>query len=354
MPEPTGTAPYRRGVATLRAGDRQVRALIDTAGSAICLRQSVVDELGLELHEWLDDQGAAVSVVDPPELRVGDAVLDTEGLVAYGFEDVRPLGLAARQADVIVPASVLRRHHVVLDDPGGTISVGPPGSLERKGAAIPVQVEPSSGLVVVTVEVGGEPFDLLLDTAVSSCLAVDGLLRAWQGDHPDWPASISAVGPGNMTGLLMESRIPMLRVPAIQVGPFTLPDVAFAWRGDADLGADGALGGNVLQLFRVDLDYSAGSVRLEQGAPFPDNDTELVGVVLAIGDDGYEVAATVSGLEDVRPGDALVAVDGTDVADASLPEVLDLLRGTPGDRRRLSLRRDGEALDVHAPVLRLL
>lgn len=350
----TGTAPYRHGITTIAASGRPVQALVDTAGSALCLRQSLVDELGLQVHEWLDDHGAPVSVVEPPELRLGDALLDTEGLVAYGFDDVRPLGLAARQADLLLPAPVLRRHHVVLDDPGGTMSVADPGSIERAGVPVPVFIDDDSGYVVANVEIDGETFDLLVDTAVTCSAAVDGLLRAWQGDHPDWPVSASAVGPGNVTGMPVEARVPMLRVPLVQLGPFSVPEVAFAWRGAGDVPTDGTLGGNVLRLFRVDLDYPSGSVRLEQGAPFPDNDAELVGVVLALGDEGWEIAATVSGLEDVRPGDSLVAVDGTATDGRSLPEVLDLLRGTPGDRHQLTLRREGATLDVHAPVLRLL
>jgi hypothetical protein len=352
--EPTGSAPYRHGIAELTAAGRPVRVLVDTAGTALCLSQALVDELGLDVHEWLDDQGTAVSVVEPPELRVGDAVLDTEGLVAYGFEDVRPLGLAARHADVLLPATVLRRHHVILDDPAGVMTVGPPASLERRGVAVPTMIDPDSGLILTSIEVDGEAFELVLDTAVTSSLAVDGLLRAWQGDHPDWPASVSAVGPGNMVGLPLEAKVPMLRVPLVQWGPFQVPEVAFTWRGDGDVLGEGALGGNVLKLFRLDLDWSAGSVRVEQGAPFAEHDAELVGVVLALGEEGWSVVATVSGLDDVRPGDLLIAVEGVETAERPLPEVLDLLRGTPGDRKHLTVDRDGERLDVDVPVLRLV
>lgn len=350
----TGSSDYHGGMAALTSAGRPVRALVDTAGTALCLRQSLADELGLEIHEWLDDRGVPVAVVEPPELLVGEAVLDTEGLVAYAFEDVRPLGLAARHADLLLPATVLRRHHVTIDDPAGRITIGPPGSGARRGAAVPAVVDPDSGLVLTSVEVDGEAFDLVLDTAVTACLAVDGLLRAWQGDHPDWPASASAVGPGNMTGLPVEGRVPMLRVPLLGWGPFQVPQVAFAWRGEGDVLAEGALGANVLRLFRVELDYAAGSVRAEQGAPFPEHDAELVGVVLVLGDEGYEVAATVSGLDEVLPGDQLVAVGGEEVAARPLPEVLDLLRGTPGDRKHLTLRRDGVPVEVDVPVLRLV
>jgi hypothetical protein len=353
MSDAAGTAPYLHGVAVLEAEGRSVVSLVDTAGTALCLSQALADELGLTVHEWLDDQGVAVAVVDPPPVLVGGIALDTEGLVAYAFEDTRPLGLAARRADLLLPAAVLRRHHVVLDGPAGVLEIGPPSSLERRGVAVASTFD-DHGLVRLMIEVDGEPVEVVLDAALTCCLAVDRVVRGWQQRHPDWPASASAVGPGNVTGSPVETRIPMVRVPALELGSFTVPEVAFAWRNDGELLADGSLGGNVLDLFRVDIDYASGSIRFEQGRPFPENDTEQVGVVLALGDDGWFVAATVSGLEDVRPGDLLRSVDDVEVADLALPSVLDLLRGAPGDRHHLQLERDGTTVEVDAPVLRLL
>lgn len=350
-----GSAPYRAGVAELTVDGRPSRVLVDTAGSDLCMTQSLADELGLTVHEWVDGpDGAPVAVVDPPTLVAGDAGFDVEGLVAYAFEDVRGLGLAARRADMLLPATVLRRHHVVLDDPGGVMQVGPPGSLERRGVPVAVTVDDATGAFVTTVDVDGSLVDLVIDAAVACSLGADPVMRDWQRAHHDWPASASAIGPANMTGLPVEARVPMLRVPLVQWGPFSLPQVAFAWRSGG-VTASGSLGGNVLRLFRLDVDWAAGSVRVEQGMPFADDGTEQVGVVLAVEDDGgYAITATVSGLDDVRPGDRLVAVDGHAVDELSLAEVLELLQGTAGDRHELSLHRGEEALVVSAPVLRLL
>jgi hypothetical protein len=353
MADATGSAPYRHGVAVLDAAGRPAVTLVDTAGTALCLSMALAEELELPVHEWLDDQGIPVAVVDPPPLSVGGAPLDTEGLVAYAFEYTRPLGLAARRADVLLPSTVLRRHHLVLDGPNERIEIGPPGGLERRGVAVPTTID-DHGMVRLTIDVDGHVIDVVLDSALSCCLAADRVVRGWQQRHPNWPASASAVGPGNVIGSPVEARIPMLRVAAVEIGSFTVPEVAFAWRNDDDLLVDGALGGNVLDLFRVDIDYAAGSVRFEQGRPFGDNDTEQVGVVLALDEHGWLVAATVSGLEEVLPGDVLVRVDDVEVAHLALPGVLELLRGTPGDRRRLTLHRGDDELEVAAPVLRLL
>jgi hypothetical protein len=147
--------------------------------------------------------------------------------------------------------------------------------------------------------------------------------------------------------------------------------VAFAWRADAafadlvDPGTSapvvGALGGNVLRGFRVEVDHHRGEVWLEQGALLAPDDTDMVGMVLTRepsgeGLDGttYQVAAAVTGLGEVRVGDRLVAVDGEPVAMLTLAEVLAALAGEPGTARAVTLERDGELVQVDAPVTRVL
>lgn len=352
---PAGSAPIRHGVIEVDVGlDRPVRAILDTAGTQLCVSEWLVDALGLAVDERLEQVGGVVSSCEPPSVSLGGFELDTDGLVAYGFEDTLGLGLAARQAELLLPAPLLRRHHLVVDLAASQVHIGPPGSFERRGVVVPATFDPS-GLVVAHVEVeGAGTADLVIDTALPCSLAVDELVRAWKTSHPGWPASAAAIGPGNVTGHPSEARIPMVRVPALRWAGFTLPSVAFAWRGDADLGTDGSLGADALAPFRIDLDYSAGTVRLEQGAGFPEGDAEMVGVVLGLTDDGWEVTATVTGLDEVRAGDILMAVDGEPVKARSLPEVLELLRGEPGRRHQLHLRRGMDMVEVDAPVLRLL
>jgi hypothetical protein len=352
---PTGSAPLRHGVVDLDVGlDRPVRAILDTAGTQLCLSEWLVEALDLTVDERLEQQGSVVSSGEPPTLSIGGYELDTDGLVAYGFEDTLGLGLAARGADLLLPAPVLRRHAVVVDLAAGELTIGDAGSLERRGLVVPSTFDPSGQIVAhVQIEDGGV-VELVLDTALPCSLAVDGVLRRWQSEHPDWPASLAAVGPGNVSGHPAEARIPMVRVPAVRWAGFTMPSVAFAWRGDADLGSDGALGAGALSPFRIELDYAGKTVRLEQGAPFPDPDADLVGVVLGLTADGWEVTAAVTGLDEVRAGDVLMAVDGEPIKPLTLPEVLDLLRGEPGERRHLHLRRGMDAVEVDAPVLRLL
>ena len=119
-----GSAPlnlvHGRPVATLDGG---VRAVVDTAGAAILLAQSTADDLELQVIETIEEGGEVFTVLEPPSLSAGGYALDTDGLPAYGFEDARAVGLTADGLDLVLPASLLQRHAVVLDALGdGTTS----------------------------------------------------------------------------------------------------------------------------------------------------------------------------------------------------------------------------------------
>ena len=351
-----GTAPltlvHHRPVVTLGG----LRVLFDTAGSALLLDQSVANDLGLATIEAVEEGGQVFTVLEPP----GIELLDTDGIPAYGFDDTRELGMAAHGIDVVVPARVLQRHRVVLDPVDGFATID--GDDEPRGVRVPADVDPASGLTRVTVLVAGEVLVLLLDTGVSCSLAADRVMQRWSARG--WPASAASVGPGNMAGLRVEARTPMVRVPEVEVGQFTIPGVAFAWRGDSDVAripgapVDGSLGASAMRAFRVELDAAHGNVWFEQRAPMSpveDSDADQVGVTLVLGDDGgWEVAATVTGLDDVHVGDRLVSVDGEPVDGRTLGDVLTMLGGPVASTHHVLVRRADQVVAADVPVVRLL
>ena len=173
---------------------------------------------------------------------------------------------------------------------------------------MPAQMLIDGGVIVIEVEVMGAPMSVLLDTGVSCSLAADRLVRAWQAADPDLPSSAAAVGPGNMAGLPVEARTPMVRVPLVAWGDFSVPGVAFAWRGDGDVAPyDGSLGGNVLRFFRIGLDHGRDELWVEQRAAVEvGGDADQVGVTLVLTDDfEWMVGAVVLGLTAVQVGDRL-------------------------------------------------
>ncbi len=352
-----GSAPLRlvhgRPVVTL---DGDVRAVVDTAGAAVLLAQDVADRLDLTVVETIEEQGEVFTVLEPPPLSVGGYELDTDGVPTYGFEDTRALGLAASHLDVVLPATLLQRHALSLDAAEGVAWFGDAGALVGEGVRVAADVATDSGLVTVTCRVLGRHLSLLLDTGVSCSLAADTVVGDWLERVRDLPTSAAAVGPGNMAGLRVEARTPMVRVPALEWGDFTVPNVAFVWRGNADVAPfDGSLGANVLRAFKLGLDLRRGDVWIEQRAPLIGDDTDQVGITLVLGEDGeWEIGAVLTGTPDVEVGDRLVAVDGSSVSGMPLGDVLAALAGDVGDHRHLALQRGDDVVEADAQVARIL
>ena len=354
-----GSAPltlvHGRPVATLDGG---VRAVIDTAGAAILLAQSAADALDLQVIETIEEGGEVFTVLEPPSLSAGGYALDTDGLPAYGFEDARAVGLTASGIDLVLPATLLQRHAVVLDALGdGTVRFDEPGSLRGGGLRMPAALATDTGLITVTCSVLGEACTLLLDTGVSCSLVADRLVQLWRAKVPDLPVSGAAIGPGNMAGLRVEARTPMVRVPEVEWNGFVIPKVAFVWRGDGDVAPyDGSLGANVLRSFTIGIDHQRGELWVEQREPVVGGeDTDQVGVTLVLDDDGeWEVGAVLLGTPGVEVGDRLVAVDGGPVTGVPIGDVLVALGGSPGDEHHLVLRRGDGLVEADVAVARVL
>ena len=384
-----GTGPltlvHNRPVVTLDGG---VQALVDTAGSALLLSTALAESRGLAIIESVvGARGETFTVLEPPSLVIGGYELDVDGVPAYGFDDTRALGLAASGLSLLLPASVLARHSCRLDCVGGEAWFGPPGADEaRVGVRLRGSMSSSPGdggapRFAVSCSVGGvagddddAPLSLLLDTGVSCSLVSATVAQSWLASTPSsspLPSSAACVGPGNMAGLPIEARTPMVWPSAVLVGgEFTVPDVAFVLRADADVSPfDGSLGGNVLRSFALGLDLARGEVWLEQRAVAGGvGDADQVGVTVLLGDsvdaDGavgavgpWTIGSVLTGLSpSVQVGDELVSVDGRSVEGLPIDAVLALLSGSPGvDRRHLVLRRDGSSLvEADAPVVRVL
>jgi hypothetical protein len=194
------------------------------------------------------------------------------------------------------------------------------------------------------------------------------MLQKWSQYHPDWPKSTGAVGPANENGA-SDANAFMLRVPILQFGAFRLTQIAMASRSDGTYSPTsyetpgpiiGALGGNVLSKFRVEIDYPEQLLFLVRSGRDEAYDFDTVGLALDINSVRQLIVLGVSSTaskvtrREILPGDVIVRISGAGKAPHSLTEAAQALSGSVGERKRLNVLRNGKLMSVTVVVARVL
>jgi len=168
-----------------------------------------------------------------------------------------------------------------------------------------------------------------------------------------------------MVGKQFDVTNELVRVPEVKWGPFLLRNVGMESRPagvyekvvSEDMTAPiiGALSGNVLSQFRLDLDYPASMAYLELAGTGNFPDLDCVGLILQVKEEGVLVSGVAqrdghAEIVGVEAGDTLLRVDDHDVAGVPLALILEYLSGTVGEKKRLTVRRGEQQLSVSATV----
>ena len=346
-----------------------VRAWVDNGDPDLNLSRKIATQLGLAVscnHQ-------ECSSPPPPAIIIGEMTIPLTG-VKEAKIPLKPVNAASvlasgMNADINLPASVLRHYDVLIDFPGHKFSIGSPGSVHFLGSSSKVEINAENGLIQVPSRIENKKYNLALDLGSSISLLSEELFDSLAKVHADWPHMTGAVGSANMWGADAEVTWRVMRLDRVQYGPLFLTDVAvvslpktvvdfFAKR--AGMPTVGSLGSNVFLSYRVGLDYAHSTVYFDIGrlSKFPDFD--VVGLVLRPEDDGrytilgvpdFEGKAAVEG---VQPRDRLLAVDDIPVTGATLGQVWSMLGGTPGQERKLTIERGGKQFAVAANVQHFL
>jgi membrane-associated protease RseP (regulator of RpoE activity) len=181
-----------------------------------------------------------------------------------------------------------------------------------------------------------------------------------------------AVGPFN-AGISDESNWKLMRLARVQFGPLFLSDVAMAGlaknaasrpavrpEARASSTRDGSLSAEALLNYRVGLDYAHATVYFDIGRTVRFPDFDVVGLILRPEDDnGFSILGVAdfqgkSSVPGVQPGDRLLSIDDTPVADFTLGQAWSLLQGTPGKERKLTVSREDKQFTVAARVQHFL
>jgi len=351
----------------------RVRAWVDNGNPDLYLSRRLATLLGLPVS--CDEKEC--SAPPPPEITVSGMKISL-ATIKQAKVPLKPVNAAAVLApgmnvEITLPASILRHYDVLIDFPGHKFSIGLPGTIQFRGPSAKVQVNAENGLIQVPTQIENKKYNLALDMGASISFLSEEAFDRLATAHPDWPHMTGAVGSANMWGLDEEPRWKVMRLDRVQYGPLFLANVVVVdfpkdrmdyFTKRAGVPTAGLLGSNALLNYRVGFDYAHSTVYFEFGRMFNFPDFDLIGLTLRPDDDGrftilgvadFEGKPSVpQGVDGVQPEDHLVAVDGIPVQGSTMGQVWNMLRGTPGQQRNLTIERGGRQFTVAATVQHFL
>ena len=206
-------------------------------------------------------------------------------------------------AEGMVPGRVLQRYYVVFDYPAGTFTLAAPGTVKPVGDRFAAPIG-RTGFPRIELTIAGETNGFLLDTGATYTMVSQAVVDRWAAAQPSWPRVTGAVGMANMFGGKLEASATMLRLAEATWGGHRIEQAAIVSRpiGTFEKFMSnmmtspivGAIGGNVLKQFRIEIDYANGAVYLQKPGASDPNDTDLVGLTLQTNVSGVVTVAGVS------------------------------------------------------------
>ena len=350
---------------------RKARFQVDSGGGSMILSESLKGDLGLKRSgPVVNDKGRRVEMVIAPKVRIGGMPLDLTGVsvvVPVGSQGEFTPGSGA---EGFLPARVLRKYDVVFDYPAREFTMAQLGVLKHRGTAVPSPIGEKSGFPRIEVALDGEKYGFLLDTGAAYTMISETVLAQWRAAHPEWPHCTGAAGAANMIGGSFDAKAEMFRIPEMHWGTFNLHGMGVVsrpagifekWMSNMmPAPIVGAIAGNVLRAFRVEIDYAHGVTYLEKGSDVDEHDLDTVGVIVGARPDGsYIIGGVVrrdgkDTVQGVEVGDKLVRIGNWEVKGATLADVLSALRGRPGETKTIILDRGGKEVTVERTIAALL
>ena len=362
---------------------QHVRAWVDNGDPDLNLSRRLATQLQLAVScndnekDNEKDNDDHCSSPPPQEIIVGGMKIPFIG-VKQAKIPLKPVNAASVLApgmnvEINIPSTVLRHYDVLFDFPGHKFSIGAPGTIHFRGESAKAQINADNALIQLPSQIERKKYNLALDLGASISFFSEDLFDKLTAAHPDWPQMSGAVGSANMWGLADEPKWKVMRVDRVQYGPLFLANIVvvdfpkdrmdfFAKR--AGVQTAGLIGSNALLNYRIGLDYAHSTVYFEFGRMFNFPDFDVIGLTLRPENDGrftilgvadFEGKPSVTpGPDRIQPGDHLLAVDGIPVQGSTMGQVWNMLGGTPGQERNLTIERAGREFTVAATVQHFL
>lgn len=356
---------------------QRVRAWVDNGSPDLNLSRRLATQLQLPVSCNNNDNDQECSSPPPSEIIVGGMKIPLAG-VKQAKIPLKPVDAASVLApgmnvEINLPSSILRHYDVLIDFPGHKFSIGAPGTIHFRGESAKAQINADNALIQLPSQIERKKYNLALDLGASISFFSDELFDKLAAGHPDWPQMTGAVGSANMWGLTDEPKWKVMRLDRVQYGPLFLANVVVVdfpkdrmdfFSKRAGVPTAGLIGSNALLNYRIGFDYAHSTVYFEFGRMFNFPDFDVIGLTLRPENDGrFTILAAADfegkpsvplGPDGVQPGDHLIAVDGIPVQGSTMGQVWNMLGGTPGQERKLTIERSGKELTVAGTVQHFL
>jgi hypothetical protein len=338
---------------------RKVLAYVDLGSPSTILSEGLFKELQLDQKRPLTFEAGGMLV------QVDSGAVASDSWLPFLIGN-------NRKVEALLPAGVLQNYQVVIDYADRTLTLAKPGTLKPSGVPILFRINQKTGLIAVDASINGRVYPVTIDNGSAYTWLKKTTVQEWLNAHPDWQRGTGAVGLSNMRmaddGI--EAAGILVRIPEIKLGSLLLQQVGalaigpdnkkwdfLDWYSEKNPGrVIGWLGGNVLQGFRITIDYPNHMIYWLRQTELDPHDLDQVGLTLESkgGDCVVAAIATQNGkptVEGVQPGDKLLRIDALDTAAASSSAIFSAMHGKPGEVRTLLLERGGKQFQVQAKVV---
>lgn len=250
------------------------RFLVDSGGGGFLITEPLAREIGLAWGEASREEGMTFApATSTPIVSVGGFALELDPRrvsVVLGAKNMLP-AVAPGHAEGLFPGHLLARYHVVFDYPAARFTLARPGVLTPRGSLLPMPVSQRSGFPRTELEIDGVTHGFLIDTGAAFTMVSQALLQSWGGAHADWERHSGAFGDAKLLGgqTLETMFLPTARWDGFALDSFGVTSQrtgTFEQWMSSMMSAPivGALAGNVLERFRVELDYPHQMLYLER------------------------------------------------------------------------------------------
>jgi hypothetical protein len=353
---------------------RKVRLWIDSGSPEFFISESVSRDLGIDLSATKDStfNSSNLDIDATPGVRIGGMDLNFTGVRSR--IKFQPYWLfSAMQSDGNLPATLLRKYHIVFDYPKNELTISLPESVKPRGTKSKAYIQPETRIACLDAIIDGDSLRFALDMGASYSFISEEILLKYSNKHPDWPKVTGTLGCANMWGWwpANEQQFTVVRIPEIQWGNQLFTNIGFVgvtkfspegptlgeWysRKTAKPVA-GFIGPNALKAYRVEIDYANSLVYFEKGKENDLTEMDMVGIsIRQLSDGTFQVLGIVqsngkTSVQGIEPEDIIISIDGFNTKGVTMGAVVDMLRGKPGETRKIAIKRKGQLFEVNAKV----